>query len=268
MNRFSFFLIAKVSFLGIVFITTWSCDVTTSRKKEITKVANAENRSMHDFLPSSTTNQVIKHTYFTLSYNEENEQAEWVAYRLLKENINGPVSRTEDFRIDPDVKTGSADLEDYRGSGYDRGHLVPAGAMKQNITAMSETFYMSNMTPQVPEFNGGMWHKLEKQIRTWVQKNDSIFVITGPIFSNPIGVIGANNVTIPRYYYKVVVSYRNGQSKGIGFIMANEILQGSVFKYAVTIDEIEEQSGIDFFQNYSIESQTILEGTINLKEWR
>ncbi len=112
--------------------------------------------SAQDLLPTSTTGQIVEHTYFTLSYSEDHEQAEWVYYELTPMLINGTQARTDNFRPDPKVSTVSAQLSDYKGSGYDRGHLCPAGDMKLNKTAMSETFYLSNMSPQEASFNRGI----------------------------------------------------------------------------------------------------------------
>ena len=108
--------------------------------------------SAQDLLPTSTTGQVVTHTFYTLSYSEPHEQAEWVFYELTPALVNGSTPRKDDFRPDPLVSTTSAQLSDYRGSGFDRGHLCPAGDMKINHTAMSETFFMSNMSPQVAGF--------------------------------------------------------------------------------------------------------------------
>ena len=120
-----------------------------------------------DYLPTSTTGQIIEHTHYTLSYSEQHEQAEWVAYELTASEVNGSYDRTDNFRRDPEVETGSASLADFKGSGYDRGHLAPAGDMSFSLTAMSESFYLSNMTPQETGFNRGIWRQLESQVRDW-----------------------------------------------------------------------------------------------------
>src|SRR5690606_30581000 len=136
----------------------------------------------------------------------EHEQAEWVYYLLAPSMIQGAFDRTDDFRPDPAVSTGSAELHDYVGSGFDRGHLAPAADMKVSHTAMSESFYLSNMSPQAPSFNRGGWKKLESLIRNWVLAEGQMFVVTGSIFRDNLGVIGRNQVTVPSYYYKVVYS--------------------------------------------------------------
>ncbi len=154
-----------------------------------------------ELLPTSSTNEIVKHTYFTISYAKEHKQAEWVYYELTPEFITGTQSRTDNFRPDPKVTTGSAQLTDYRGSGYDRGHLLPAGDMRKSHTSMSETFYLSNMSPQVPAFNRGIWSTLESIVRNWAVEG-MVYVVTGGVLTSNKGTIGANRVTVPLYYYK------------------------------------------------------------------
>ena len=109
--------------------------------------------------------------------------------------------RGDDFRPDPAVPTGSATPQDYTRSGYDRGHLAPAADMSFSVKTMSESFYMSNMSPQAPQFNRGIWSKLEKQVRHFATKEKRIVVVTGPILPVEKTItIGANKVTVPQYF--------------------------------------------------------------------
>ena len=156
--------------------------------------------SQEILLPEINPNDIIvKHYAYTLNYNEEHEQAEWVAYILTKDRVYGTVKRTNNFRPDPKVKTGSATLADYKGSGYDRGHLAPAADMKWSATAMSESFYMSNMSPQRPGFNRGIWKRLEQLVRTWAVEYEEIHVVTGPVLKGSFKSIGPNQVSVPEY---------------------------------------------------------------------
>lgn len=217
--------------------------------------------------PTSTTSQIIKHNYFIVSYSEKNEQAEWVAYKLTKTSFNDNVERTNDYREDPFVKTGSASLEDYSGSGYDMGHLAPAETMSQNFTSMSESFYLSNISPQKASFNRGIWKTLEGKVRYWASMSDSLFVVTGPILNNPIDRIGKNNVIVPRAFYKTLVGYRNGKARGIAFILPNEKSNKSIYSYAVSIDSVEVLTGIDFYYKLDTIIQDELEAKKDLKRW-
>lgn len=215
-------------------------------------------------LEPKSEGEIINHTYYSLAYSEKNEQALWVYYLLSPELINGTQSRTEDYRSDPTVLTGSATLNDYKGSGYDRGHLCPAADMKINKISMSETFYLSNMSPQIPNFNGGIWKKLEAQVRNWAIEYSKLYVVTGPIFKDNLGVIGEDEVTIPGYYYKVLF---DGNMRMIGLILPNESSSKSLDQYVVTVDEIEHETGIDFFSGLDEKIENQLEGNINTSQW-
>jgi endonuclease G len=203
-------------------------------------------------------NQIIKHKSFTLSYNEKHEQADWVYYLLTKKMINGNVERTDDFREDESISTGSAIKADYTRSGYDRGHLCPSADVRHDLEAQSETFFMSNMSPQAPGFNRGVWKELEEQIRDYTLKHDSVYIVTGPVLTDGLKTIGkTNKVSVPEYYYKVLYSKKDG-GQMIGYLMKNEGLDGEPNDYIVPIDEIEKMSGLDFFPE--IKGEESLEG--------
>ena len=217
--------------------------------------------------PTSTTNQLINHNYFTVSYSENDEQAEWVAYKIYPESLRSSVERTNDYREDPFVKTGSASRNDYLKSGYDMGHLAPAETMSQNSTSMSESFYLSNISPQKDSFNRGIWKTLEGKVRYWAAMNDSLFVVTGPILDHPIDQVGENNVTVPRAFYKTLLGFKNGKVNGIGFILPNEKSDKSIYTYAVSIDEVEAITGIDFYYELDKTIQDSMEANKDLKDW-
>ena len=213
------------------------------------------------------SDQIIQHSAYTLNYSEQHEQASWVAYTLTSTHIRGTVNRTNDFREDYKVKTESASLFDYKGSGYDRGHLAPAGDMKWSSTAMSESFYMSNMSPQLPGFNRGIWKKLESNVRNWARDNGELYVVTGPILTGNYPTIGANQVSIPHYYYKVILDYKEPDIKGIGFILPHEKSSSSLQSFVISIDEVERRTGFDFYHSLpdSIEKQ--IESNVDVSKW-
>lgn len=195
------------------------------------------------WLPQSA-GEIVKHKYYTLSYNEDAEQANWVAYKLTSKMIQGLAVRKNKFREDPAVKTGSASLADYKGSGYDRGHLCPAAAMKISNLAMSESFYMSNMSPQAPGFNRGKWKSLEAKVRKLTIENDSLYVISGPIFRNNKGEIGPDHVIVPGYYFKVI--YFPRKKKSLAYLMPNRKIVKEIKDFIVPLDSIEKISHINF----------------------
>jgi endonuclease G len=216
-----------------------------------------------ELLPTSTTGQIVKHTYYTLSYSEKDEQPEWVYYELTSEMVDGRQPRTDDYRPDEKVSSVSAQLEDYNYSGYDRGHLCPAGDMKLNLTSMSESFYLSNMSPQVKEFNAGIWNTLEDQIRRWALTCGRIYVVTGGVLTSNKGKIGSNGVSIPKYFYKVIYDPR-GQGRMIAFLIPNEDSDKPLQNYIVTVDSLESLTRIDFFPELPVSYENHLESGINL----
>ncbi|MCU4177663.1 DNA/RNA non-specific endonuclease [Carboxylicivirga sp. N1Y90] len=213
----------------------------------------------------SSSGEVIEHTYFSLSFIEDHEQAEWVYYKLTHELVNGSQSRTDNFRPDPGISTGSATLEDYKGSGYDRGHLCPAGDMKINKTAMSETFYMSNMSPQAPSFNRGIWKKLEATVRNWAIIEDSIHIATAGVLSSNNSHISSNEVSVPEYYYKVI--YAPKAQKMIAFILPNQKSNVPLHSFIVSVNEVEALTGIDFFPQLPDSLENKLEAHSNTSLW-
>ncbi|MBQ3669921.1 MAG: DNA/RNA non-specific endonuclease [Treponema sp.] len=220
---------------------------------------------------------------YKICYRETYEQPEWAAYLLTKEMLTKNSQRTNDFRPDPKISTGSATLADYRGSGYSRGHLAPAADFAYDSQAISETFYMSNMSPQTTDFNGGIWQELESQVRYWAKRFSRVYVISGPVLEKKASEyksIGANKVSVPEYYYKAILApvYKNASDRSspedsksvmvIGFIMPNELREDSIWNYAVSIDEIENRTGLDFFSILDDELEEKLENTVKTTPWQ
>ena len=220
-----------------------------------------------EFPAIKQTDVIIRHLGYTLSYNEKHEQANWVAYELTAAKTRKTVNRSNDFKPDNAVKTGSTTNEDYQGSGYDRGHLAPAADMEWSEQAMEESFYYSNMSPQVPGFNRGIWKKLEEQVRQWAIDNQDIYVVTGPVLENNLSTIGPDKVSVPRYYYKVILDYTEPELKGIGFILPNASSTLALQNFAVTIDSVEHLTGINFFPALPNKQEQAIEKTICIPCW-
>ncbi len=218
-------------------------------------------------LPKCDGRNLIRHAGFCLEYNENHEQAKWVAYQLTASETVKRFRRSDNFRTDPEVRTGSASDADYRRSGYDRGHLAPAADMGWSSQTMSESFYYSNMSPQVPEFNRGIWKRLEEQVRNWAVELDTIYVVTGPVLSGNMSVIGLNKVTVPNYYYKAVLYLHGNDSRMIGFIMPNGSSKDELRQYAVSVDSIEKLTSLDLFTQLEDYFEKELEQTICASCW-
>lgn len=227
-----------------------------------------EFASLEDALPAyGSRRDVIPHLGYTLRYSERHEQAEWVAYLLTAGRLEKDLPRKGTFRPDPKVRTGSATPGDYRRSGYDRGHLAPAADMKWSERAMSESFYMSNMSPQVPEFNRGIWNALEERGRDWARESQSLYIVTGPVLGDGLPEIGGNGVSVPRYFYKVLLDYHDPGYKAIGFIIPNTGDTDSLAAYMVTVDSVESLTGIDFFPSLPDPLEKTLERSVHPGDW-
>ena len=219
-----------------------------------------------DFIPQVSLGYSIQHSYYSLSYSSTHRQAEYAYYYLSPESIQGGQARTDDFRVDPKVKANPVKSTDYQGSGYDRGHLCPAADMALNLTAMSETFFMSNMSPMTPSFNRGIWSKLEDWVRDAALQEGGLFVVTGPVLSKSCGSINSS-ITIPCSYYKIV--FKGGASpKMLGFLLSNAGASGSVQQFVITIEALEQQTGIDFFPQLDDALEQSLESKVSLSGWK
>ena len=228
--------------------------------------------------------EVIVHSAMSLVYDENHEQAKWVAHIITADIINGSVSRSNNFRKDPLIKTGSATEKDYflktrkpnsktkydyDGFGYDRGHLAPSADFKWSRKALSESFFYSNMSPQLADFNRKKWANLEGLLRGYITRHSEtqIYIVTGPILNDSLDVIerGINKVSIPKYYYKIALDLKN--LRAIAFIMPNEDIKYPISSYAVTINEVEEVTGINFFNKVEDSIEEQLESQNEISIW-
>ncbi|MGB3151691.1 MAG: DNA/RNA non-specific endonuclease [Maribacter sp.] len=225
-----------------------------------------ENGFPEDLYPSSTAGEIVHHSYFSLSYNEPFEQAEWVAYELKKEYLTHDDRKRPYFIEDPWVKSKSADWRNYKGSGYDRGHLCPAGDRRFSEKAYNETFYTSNISPQDRDFNAGIWNRLEMKVRSWAKRYKRLYVITGGVLDEGLEEIGQEEVDVPNYFYKIIVKKGSDNWDVIGFVIPNREQDKPLINFAVSIDSIEELTAIDFFPR--LKENELKENSINLENWK
>jgi len=222
----------------------------------------------------------IKHSALYLEYAEAYEQAKWVAHILTPDVISGTAHRSNDFREDPLVTTGTAVEADYflkypqkdgtfeyDGFGFDRGHLAPSADFRWSKKALSESYFYSNMSPQRPDFNRESWAELEGTMRGYIQGHltTQLYIVTGPVLKEGLPTVerSINKVAIPEMYYKVVLDLKAG--KAIGFLMPNQKTTYPLISFAKTIDEIEEVTGLDFFNK--IENEAEIEKTLDKAHW-
>jgi endonuclease G len=236
-------------------------------------------------LPASTPSQILRRLGYTVSYNSTYLQPNWVVYELLESELDGEARRKDvDFQPDPDLGDKGPQLEDYRGSGYDRGHIAPSADFSWDATAMAETFYLSNMCPQGHEFNAGIWLYLENQVRTWAREDSAICIVAGPVltdvgFPDKKVYIGKNGhqIVVPQYFFKVILAPFGDTPRAIGFIMPYENPADATGKskkkkeilrrYVVTVDSVETLTGIDFFPQLPDKIEREVESRVDLEAW-
>ena len=245
-------------------ISTASKNVGSLQSPELT-VASGDN------IPIGSHGQIIHHKFYSLSYIEENEQAEWVAYVLNVNNLRRPhVKYNRRFTDDKDVKTQSAFHNDYTNTGYTRGHLVPAGDMSFDIEALRECYLMSNMSPQIKAFNNGVWKELEEQTRDWAFQKGKLYIVAGPLFNGTnVKKIGHHKIAIPNQFYKGILYIDdNENATAIGFIIPHQMCDQKLESYAVPIDVIEQKIGLNLFANLIEENiEQSVESNIDFIKW-
>ena len=240
----------------------------SEEKAEIVKEGQSVKKNTNEyFLPTSTTNQIIHHQNYSLSYSEPHEQAEWVAYELKASHISSTNHKRPYFEIDEAVKTGAAHWRNYKNSGYDKGHLCPAGDRRFTKEAHDETFLTSNISPQEHEFNSGVWNRLEQKVRYWAKKNDGIFIVTGGVLKDNLKTIGEGKVAVPNQFYKIILDNTNGKIKVLAFLVNHQDSDLPLYKFVVSVDEVEALTGIDFFPELEDTIENKLEASSSYKNW-
>jgi len=249
---------------------------------EKTKLAIYHQSLLTHGLPALEKDEkVIHHSLFSLVYSEPHEQAKWVAHLISPDILNGSVPRSNDFRADPKVITGTAIEEDYflriinhqgktdyDGFGWDRGHLAPSADFRWSKKAVSESYFYSNMSPQTPDFNRKSWAALENDLRAYVYREQvPLYVVTGGVLTPDLPVIerSIQKVAIPQFFWKVAIDLDN--KRGIGFLMPNQLADYPTEHYATTIDDIEQLTGIDFYAALADNLEQNIEGQRQTKDW-
>jgi len=209
--------------------------------------------------------EVVEHSAMVLEYIEKHEQASWVYHIISPDIITGNEGRTNVFMNDSLVSTGSATERDYfiketttdgetkyDGFGYDRGHLAPSADFRWNPKALAESYYYSNISPQLANFNRGTWADVESLLRKYIYNSgNELYVVTGGILKDDLPKVSRsiNNVTIPEYYYKVAIDPK--AMKAIAFLVPNINDLKEAEAYVTSINEVEKLTGISFFTNFA-----------------
>jgi endonuclease G len=210
--------------------------------------------------------QIIHHAGFSLSYNSSYLLPSWMAYKVTKSQINREENIKAKYIADPEVNTRSASKKDYKEGGYLMAQFVNFLDIKQIPGAVEESFYMTNIAPMKLAFYNAIWIKTEELIRLWTAENDGFYVICGPILADsPFPTIGDNNLSVPKRFYKAIYDPKN--QKAIGFIFRNGMSSGSLKSFAVSVDEIEKETGIDLFPSLNDEIEKRIESELNFDAW-
>lgn len=208
---------------------------------------------------------ILEHEGFIICYSPQHKQAYWVGSRLTAAEQVFDEERTDKFVADP-LCPRSAEAKDYAKSGYDRGHLFPA-ADAWTPTIMKESFYYSNMSPQTPGFNRGIWKKMEEKVRDWAMDYDTIYVISGCVLTPDLPTIG-KGVSVPEYYYKVILINTEDYQQGLAFFIRNEKSStADLRKYVRTIDFLEKKLDLNFCSPLSDSLQQVIESRVDFNEW-
>lgn len=248
--------------IGIVTLVTGKSWTDWDTTQKIINEVNKQTDTSRMEIPVSKgkQGQIIQRTGYTLSYDAKNKTPQWVAWELTKEETRGNEERTNEFQPDPDVIGAKVVTYDYSGSGYDRGHMAPAGDMKWSKKAMQESFYMSNICPQDHNLNTEDWNDLEMKSREWARRYGKVYIICGPIYKGIRNeYIGDHRVKVPDAFFKVILINASNKQCCLGFLFENEAGERPLSEYLVSVDSIEKLTGLDFFSNLPDEIENRLE---------
>ncbi|MDD6784446.1 MAG: DNA/RNA non-specific endonuclease [Prevotellaceae bacterium] len=208
---------------------------------------------------------------YTSSYNPFTRQPNYVCWTLTTTRLNGNAKRDNVFREDPDLDDKiKSTLDDYKNSGFSRGHMCPAADNKWSKNAMRESFYLSNICPQTQSLNGGDWEDLESACRDWVEdRGITLHIVCGPLFDSDKPRRLKKHVAVPSGFFKAIICLDKGNEKGIAFIYQNNTDRSRpMSNYVCTIDSVEKLSGFDLFHNVAAKTQRRIERQANLNDWQ
>ena len=217
-------------------------------------------------VPLGVSDTLVRYDAFDVHFNSERGIANCAVYELVTNELNGTIERAGEFMQDADVK-GCPLPQDYAGSGMDRGHLVPAADLKWSGTAMRQSFLLTNICPMHKALNEGGWAKLEEKVREWTARDSALLVFSGPIVSDNDTTLTGGRVKVPGAYYKVIMAPCERPMRAIAFIYPNGYSGGRLRQYAVSVDEVEQKTGLNFFPYLPNEEQERLESPVNLDAW-
>ena len=271
-----------LSFMAVVITCSTRGSILSARSDSETTLAQIDNAEVTEGNTISTLNseidipalltnvpeQILYRKGYIVSYNKETKIPNWVAWHLTAEHVSGTSKRPGTaFHEDLDVPEPRANNSDYKGSGWSRGHMCPAGDCKWDSDAMFESFLFSNICPQNANLNSGVWNQIEISCRKWAEKYGDIYIVSGPIlFNQEHETIGLTKVTVPEAFFKVVLCM-NPKPKAIGFVVRNNAGTKKRDQFINTIDEVERIAGIDFVPALTDDIENEVESYSNINDW-
>lgn len=239
-----------------------------SEEGDALQTPSADTACLQEVAVPDELPEIIKeYTGFKVSFNPLHHLPNYVVWELTGDEANGTEPRDSKFKADKDVY-GSPTLEDYRNSGFDRGHMAPAGDMKWSAQAMSDSHYLTNMCPQTRQLNGGRWSTLEQKCRQWAVRDSALIIITGPILSDELTrTIGPNGVSVPERFFKVIYAPFANPPRAIAFIMPNAEHIDGLESLTVSVDQVEAVTGFDFFACLPDDIEDTVEQQANFRDW-
>lgn len=252
---------------AIVIFAAWQMTASDSSPRRSVSAHGDELAAVA--MPGSIPSQMLAYTGFTVSFNHEAHQPNYVAWELTDGETDGDNARSSDFAPDPSAE-GCATLADYRRSGFDRGHMIPAADVKWSAQAMTESHLLTNISPQDHRLNAGAWATLEANCRRWARRDSAIIIIAGPVLSDRMPrTIGTDNtIPVPERFFKVVLAPYSDPPRGIAFVMPNGNVSGGVQATATTIDDVELITGFDFFAALPDEIEEDVESQCEYHVWQ
>ena len=261
--------------LSVIIVLIGSIAYTTCAKNKADNSISMLNGSIDEqkltkvITVGTDDGEMLHYPGFDVFFSNTHRQPYYSAWVLTPRHASATaVSRSNNFRPDPDVKN-SPKLTDYKRSGYDRGHMAPSADFKYSQEAQDATFFLTNMSPQHNSLNTKAWANLEDQCRAWAKRDSTIIIVTGPILSDKLTqTIGESKITVPDRYFKVVLAPYANPPRAIGFIMPNQYVEGGVQATAMTVDQVEEITGYDFFSELPDDIEEQIESTAKYSLWQ
>lgn len=220
-------------------------------------------------MPAGQSGQLLHYTGFDVNFNARHHVPNYVAWELTADHANGNAADRKDSDFAPDDRVaGSAQISDYKGSGYDRGHMAPAADMKWSRRAMDDCHYFTNIVPQSNGLNRGPWQTVESNCRNWAERFGRVIIVCGPVLTDRIPATIGNGVSVPERFFKVVLAPDANPPMGIGFLMSNFDFAGGAQSMAVSIDQVEAVTGYDFFSTLPDDIEADVEAQCSYPAWQ